>query len=99
MHFLALSPKGMRNTHLSQPVEAESVRASQGSTGAGHDGLWTARMAAAYCGFQSPVTILRAFRRGELPGYKLGLRAVRFDPRAVMRWIEAASIATKEGAR
>ena len=32
-------------------------------------------------------TILRAFRRGDLAGYKLGCRVVRFDPDEVKSWI------------
>ena len=61
-------------------------------------GMWSPRGAASYCGFKSAVTILRAFRRGELPGYKLNARTIRFHPRDVARWLNAARIETKGGA-
>ena len=55
-------------------------------------GLWTPRMAAQRAGFQSPVTILRAFRRGDLAGFKINARAVRFDPKDVEAWLAAARV-------
>jgi hypothetical protein len=61
--------------------------------------LWTARTAASYCGFESPVTILRQFRAGRLRGYRLTARAVRFDPDDVKAWIAAARVNQEEVAR
>lgn len=57
-----------------------------------NQGLWTARESAVFCGFQSSVTILRAFRRGDLSGFKLGPRVVRFDPADVRSWIQNARV-------
>ena len=55
-------------------------------------GLWSAKTTATFCGFESPVTILRAFRRGDLPGFKFGPRTVRFNPSDVKKWIAAARV-------
>ncbi len=54
--------------------------------------LWTPKQAAARANFKSPVTILRAFRRGDLRGYKLSGRVVRFDPLDVENWLSAARV-------
>ncbi len=55
-------------------------------------GLQTAKEVAAQANYRSPVSVLRAFRRGELPGYKLNSRTVRFHPGDVEAWLEAARI-------
>ena len=55
-------------------------------------GLWSPRIAADYAGFQSPVTVLRAFRAGKLPGYKINARVVRFEPSDVKTWIAAGRV-------
>ena len=89
----------MRNKHLSQQVGMGDTQVSRGTNKSMPQALWTARIAAGYAGFQSPVTILRAFRRGELRGYRLGLRAVRFRPHDVKRWIDAARVEVKGGAQ
>jgi hypothetical protein len=36
-----------------------------------------------------PKTVLLLYRRGELPGIKLGARTVRFDPRDVEAYIQS----------
>ena len=73
----------MNKTHLSQPKR--TVNTSD-------PGLWTARFAADYAGFQSPVTLLRAFRSGKLAGYKLNARVVRFEPSDVKAWLAAGRV-------
>jgi hypothetical protein len=60
--------------------------------------LWTPRTAATACGYQSPISVLRAFRRGELAGYKLNSRTVRFAPDDVRRWLARARVAKLAGA-
>lgn len=55
-------------------------------------GLWSARTTAQYCEYQTPVTILRAFRRGELPGFKINPRTVRFAPSDVKAWLAKSRI-------
>src|SRR5690349_17614621 len=52
-------------------------------------GFLTPKQVAAHAAYKSPVSILRAFRRGELRGHKLNSRTVRFDPRDVARWLKA----------
>lgn len=52
--------------------------------------LLTPKEVAAQANFHSPVTILRAFRRGELPGYRLNARTIRFDPTDVAKWLASA---------
>ena len=37
----------------------------------------------------SPATVLRLWRRGELPGYRLASNVLRFDPDEVAAWLEA----------
>jgi excisionase family DNA binding protein len=78
----------MKKSQLSQQESTESPQ----NDAMPLMGLWSPRTAASFCGFQSPVTILRAFRKGRLPGYKLGLRVVRFDPKDVKQWIEAGRV-------
>jgi excisionase family DNA binding protein len=84
-------------THLSQLKAAGGSQDSPSNTNSPASlpvgvGLWTPRIAANYCGFQSAETLLRAYREGKLPAYKLGLRSVRFDPRDVKAWIERARV-------
>jgi excisionase family DNA binding protein len=55
-------------------------------------GLLTPRAVAERAGFKSEVTILRLFRRGVLPGYKLGPRVVRFAETDVEAWLAAARL-------
>jgi hypothetical protein len=62
-------------------------------------GLQTAKEVAAQANYRSPVSVLRAFRRGDLPGYKLGPRSVRFAPEDVAAWIAAARVSGKRGAK
>ena len=94
MHFSG--SKYMKKTHLSPLIGTEGNTTPAGNP---QPGLWTARHAANCAGFQSPVTILRAFRRGELPGYKLNARTIRFDPADVKAWITAARVSGKRGAK
>ena len=37
----------------------------------------------------STATVLRRWRAGELPGYRLGSNVLRFDERDVAAWLEA----------
>jgi excisionase family DNA binding protein len=37
----------------------------------------------------SPATLLRRWRAGELPGYRLGSNVLRFSPSDVTAWLEA----------
>ena len=61
--------------------------------------LLTPRQVADQANYQSPVSVLRAFRRGELPGYKLNARTIRFDPADVRDWIAAARVTGQRGAK
>jgi hypothetical protein len=56
------------------------------------ENLWTPRMAAARAGYQSPVTVLRAWRAGKLRGYKLNARTVRFARQDVENWLASARV-------
>lgn len=49
--------------------------------------LLTTREVAAYLGV-SPETVLRRWRAGELPGYRLSSNVLRFDPDEVRAWLE-----------
>lgn len=53
---------------------------------------WSPRRATDFAGFKSTVTVLRAFRRGDLPGYKLNARTIRFAPGDVKEWIGAGRV-------
>jgi hypothetical protein len=88
-------------SHLSQQEGTKGASAISGleSIEVSSAALWSARTAASFCGFQSGVTILRAFREGRLVGYKLGCRAVRFAPQDVKAWVEAGRVSRKEGAK
>ena len=86
----------MQKTNSIETVAQDIGQVSQ--TPESTKGLWTARIAASYCGFQSPVTVLRAFRDGKLPGYKLNSRTVRFDPSEVKAWIAAGRVGGNGGA-
>jgi excisionase family DNA binding protein len=37
----------------------------------------------------SPATVLRRWRAGEIPGYRLGSNVLRFDADEVQAWLEA----------
>jgi excisionase family DNA binding protein len=50
--------------------------------------LLTTREVAALLGL-SPATVLRRWRAGELPGYRLASNVLRFDPAEVRQWLEA----------
>jgi len=50
--------------------------------------LLTTREVAAFLGL-SPETVLRRWRAGEIPGYRLGTNVLRFDERDVLAWLEA----------
>jgi len=55
-------------------------------------GLLTPKQVAAQANYRSEVSILRAFRRGELAGFKLNARTIRFHPNDVAKWFGAARI-------
>lgn len=46
---------------------------------------------------QHPKTVLLMYRHGELPGIKLGVRTVRFDPRDVQGYIDRHRTASGAG--
>jgi excisionase family DNA binding protein len=50
--------------------------------------LLTTRQVAALLGV-SPATVLRRWRAGELPGYRLASNVLRFDPDELAAWLEA----------
>jgi excisionase family DNA binding protein len=52
------------------------------------DPLLTPAGVAAVTG-QHRKTVLKAYRRGDLPGIKLGARTVRFDPADVPNYLDA----------
>lgn len=76
----------------------QQIAQKQTSTTDEHN-LWTARTAASRAGFQSPVTVLRAWRRGELPGYKFNARSVRFAPKDVLTWMAQARAGSSRDAQ
>lgn len=49
--------------------------------------LLTTREVADWLGV-APETVLRRWRAGELPGYRLASNALRFDPLEVADWLE-----------
>lgn len=49
--------------------------------------LLTTRQLADYLGV-SPETVLRRWRAGELPGFRIGSNALRFDPEEIAVWLE-----------
>jgi excisionase family DNA binding protein len=50
------------------------------------DGLLTTRQVADYLGV-SPSTVLRRWRAGELPGFRLASNCLRFDPDEIAAWL------------
>jgi excisionase family DNA binding protein len=50
--------------------------------------LLTTREVATLLGL-SPATVLRRWRSGEIPGYRLSANVLRFSPVEVERWLEA----------
>jgi excisionase family DNA binding protein len=50
--------------------------------------LLTTRQVAAMLNV-SPETVLRRWRAGEIPGYRIASNALRFDPAAVEAWLES----------
>jgi excisionase family DNA binding protein len=52
------------------------------------DRLLTAREVAEYLGL-SPASVLRRWRVGEIPGFRLASNVVRFDPDEIERWLES----------
>ena len=51
------------------------------------DRLLTTREVAAFLGL-SPETVLRRWRAGELPGYRLGSNVLRFRESEIEAWLE-----------
>jgi excisionase family DNA binding protein len=51
------------------------------------EGLLTTRQVADFLGV-SPATVLRRWRAGELPGYRLASNVLRFDPAEIQAWLE-----------
>jgi excisionase family DNA binding protein len=49
--------------------------------------LLTTREVAAWLGV-SPATVLRRWRSGELPGYRLGSNVLRFNVDEVQQWLD-----------
>jgi excisionase family DNA binding protein len=54
------------------------------------DRLLTTREVAAFLGV-SPETVLRRWRAGELPGYRLGSNVLRFRESEIEAWLESAA--------
>jgi len=52
------------------------------------DRLLTTREVATYLGL-SPETVLRRYRRGELPGVRLGSNVLRFRESELEAWLES----------
>ena len=52
------------------------------------NGLLTTRQVADRLGV-SPATVLRRWRAGELPGYRLGSNVLRFDPAELEAWLSS----------
>jgi excisionase family DNA binding protein len=50
--------------------------------------LLTTRQVATLLGL-SPATVLRRWRAGELPGYRLASNCLRFDANEIAAWLEA----------
>jgi excisionase family DNA binding protein len=47
----------------------------------------TTREVAGWLGL-SPATVLRRWRAGELPGFRLASNVLRFDPAEIRAWLE-----------
>ena len=45
----------------------------------------------------SPATVLRRWRAGEIPGYRLGTNVLRFDAEDIEQWLEARFINNAAG--
>jgi excisionase family DNA binding protein len=60
------------------------------------DRLLTTRELASYLGV-SPETVLRRWRAGELPGFRIASNALRFDPDEVRAWLERCRHVTVAG--
>jgi excisionase family DNA binding protein len=58
--------------------------------------LLTSEQVGVLLGGKHPKTVLKAFRRGELPGIKLGARTVRFDPADVQAYIDAHRVMARD---
>jgi excisionase family DNA binding protein len=52
------------------------------------DRLLTTREVAAFLGL-SPETVLRRYRAGELPGYRLGSNVLRFRESEIEAWLDS----------
>ena len=52
-----------------------------------NDRLLTTRDVAAFLGL-SPETVLRRYRAGEIPGYRLGSNVLRFRESEIAGWLE-----------
>jgi predicted DNA-binding transcriptional regulator AlpA len=49
--------------------------------------LLSPRDVAAMAGYTNPVSVVRAWKRGDLKGFKLNSRAIRFTRLDVERWL------------
>ena len=60
------------------------------------DRLLTTREVAEWLGF-SPETVLRRWRSGELPGYRLATNVLRFRESEIEAWLEGTRPETNAG--
>jgi excisionase family DNA binding protein len=60
--------------------------------------LLTTREVATMLGL-SPATVLRRWRAGELPGYRLGSNVLRFSEADIAAWLEGRRSQNADGAR
>jgi excisionase family DNA binding protein len=63
-----------------------------------NDGLLTTRQVADFLGV-SPETVLRRWRAGDLPGYRLASNVLRFRESEVVRWLEEHRVGPAQDAQ
>jgi excisionase family DNA binding protein len=72
---------------ISPPVTAASNRPAKEYPRAMSEPLLTTRQVAEQLNL-SPATVLRRWRSGELPGYRLASNCLRFNPVELAQWLE-----------
>ncbi|MGA2658101.1 MAG: hypothetical protein ABSH34_11345 [Verrucomicrobiota bacterium] len=83
---------------MKKSIRCQGPRAQQDTKASGRcpsappGNLHTPKTVAARAGYTSPVSVLRAFRRGELRGFRINARVVRFAEEDVADWLAKARV-------
>jgi excisionase family DNA binding protein len=84
-----------RHSPIWRSTSRSECRKRRGSIGQGRlpvsERLLTTREVAAFLGV-SPETVLRRWRAGELPGYRLASNALRFRESEIEAWLEGTRL-------